>query len=109
LFGSELKALKKHSAFFGSIDRNALCLLMRHNYINAPHSIYQGIHKLLPGHVLTVSMSRREPVLEAFWSLPEVAQAGVAYPLTGSDEKITDELEALLKSAVRQQMLADVP
>lgn len=109
LFGSELKALKAHPAFTADIDRNSLRLLMRHNYINAPHSIYQGIYKLAPGHVLTVSMRRREPVLKEFWSLPEVAQAGVVNPLQGNAEQITDELETLLKSAVRQQMLADVP
>ena len=95
--------------FVADIDRNALCLLMRHNYINAPHSIYQDIYKLPPGHLLTVSVRRREPVLEQFWSLPEKAQSGVANPLTGSSEQITDELEALLKSAVHQQMLSDVP
>ena len=109
LFGSELKALKTHPAFAADVDRNSLRLLMRHNHINAPHSIYQGVYKLAPGHVLTVSMRRREPVLEQFWSLPEVAQAGVANPLQSSAEQITDELETLLKSAVRQQMLADVP
>jgi asparagine synthase (glutamine-hydrolysing) len=43
LFGSELKALKSHPAFTAGIDRNALCLLMRHNYIPAPYSIYEGI------------------------------------------------------------------
>lgn len=109
LFGSELKALKAHPAFAAEIDRNALCLLMRHNYINAPHSIYEGIYKLAPGHMLSVSMRWREPVLEQYWSLPEVAQAGVAHPLQGSAEEVIDELEVLLKSAVRQQMLADVP
>lgn len=109
LFGSELKALKSHPAFAAPIDRNALCLLMRHNYINAPHSIYQGIYKLLPGHVLTVSMRQREPVLAQYWSLPEVAERGVAQPLQGNAEQMTDQLEALLKSAVAQQMLADVP
>ncbi|RYH54078.1 MAG: asparagine synthase (glutamine-hydrolyzing) [Alcaligenaceae bacterium] len=109
LFGSELKALKVHPAFVAQVDRDALCLLMRHNYINAPYSIYQGIYKLLPGHILTVSVLRREPVLESFWSLPEVAQSGVANPLGGTSEQMTDELEVLLKSAVRQQMLADVP
>jgi asparagine synthase (glutamine-hydrolysing) len=109
LFGSELKALKSHPAFAAPIDRNALCLLMRHNYINAPHSIYQGIYKLLPGHMLTVSMRQREPVLAQYWSLPEVAERGVAQPLQGNAEQMTDQLEALLKSAVAQQMLADVP
>ncbi len=56
LFGSELKALKAHPAFRAEIDRNALALLMRHNYIPAPYSIYQGIHKLLPGSLLTISL-----------------------------------------------------
>ncbi|TPG20634.1 asparagine synthase (glutamine-hydrolyzing) [Variovorax guangxiensis] len=109
LFGSELKALKEHPGFKSEIDRDALSLLMRHNYINAPHSIYRGIYKLLPGHVLSVSMRKREPVLEQFWSLTDVAQAGVRRPFTGGVESITDELETLLRSAVRQQMLSDVP
>lgn len=109
LFGSEVNALKAHPAFAAEINRDALCLLMRHNYIPAPHSIYQGIYKLMPGHLLTVSQGKPEPQLQAYWSLPEVAQAGVAAPFAGTDEQVVDELESLLKSAVRQQMVADVP
>lgn len=109
LFGSELKALKAHPAFNARINRDALCLQARHNYIPAPHSIYQGIHKLLPGHLLTVSPTRREPQLQAYWSLPAVAESGVASPFIGTDDLAVDELEALLASAVRQQMAADVP
>jgi asparagine synthase (glutamine-hydrolysing) len=44
LFGSELKALKAHPAFAAEINRDAICLLMRHGYIPAPHSIYRGIY-----------------------------------------------------------------
>jgi len=109
LFGSELKALKSHPAFHAEINRDALCLLMRHNCIPAPHSIYRGIHKLEPGCLLTVSLVRREPVIESYWSLAEVAVVGNRQPFTGSPEQAVDELEALLKSAVRQQMVADVP
>jgi len=109
LFGSELKALKAHPSFSAEIDRDALCLYMRHNYIPAPHSIYQGIRKLLPGHLLTVSAQRREPALEAYWSLSDVVVSGQRSPRTGSDSDVTDELEQILKSAIRQQMVADVP
>jgi asparagine synthase (glutamine-hydrolysing) len=109
LFGSELKALKAHPTFAAEINRDAVCLLMRHNYIPAPHSIYCGIYKLQPGSLLTVSLERREPVIESYWSLGEVAVAGNRSPLVGSPESMVDELEALLKSAVRQQMMADVP
>jgi len=50
LFGSELKALKAHPAFNAEIDRNALALFLRHNYIPARHCIYQGIEKLRAGY-----------------------------------------------------------
>jgi asparagine synthase (glutamine-hydrolysing) len=109
LFGSDLAALKAHPAFAASINRDALCLYMRHNCIPAPHTIYRGVHKLPPGHLSTVSLTRREPVLEPYWSLTAVAEAGVAQPFAGTDAQAVDALEALLKDAVRQQMVADVP
>ncbi|MGB6007738.1 asparagine synthase (glutamine-hydrolyzing) [Castellaniella sp.] len=109
LFGSELKALKAHPRFSADIDRDALCLLMRHNYIPAPHSIYRDIFKLPAGCLLTVSQRRREPRIEAYWSLADVAVDGVRAPFSGSAEQATDALEDLLKSAVGQQMMADVP
>jgi len=46
LFGSELKALKAHPEFSPKINRNAIALQLRHNYIPAPHSIYKDIYKL---------------------------------------------------------------
>lgn len=109
LFGSELKALKAHPAFAAEINRDALCLLMRHNYIPAPYSIYRGIFKLKPGSLLTVSLGKREPVIETYWSLADVAVAGNRSLLSGSQDSMVDGLEVLLKSAVRQQMMADVP
>lgn len=109
LFGSELKALKAHPAFAAGIDRNALCLLMRHNYIPAPYSIYQGIAKLEPGCLLTVSLAQPEPKVVRYWSAAEVAVAGCATPFAGTPEQAVDALDVLLKSAVQQQMMADVP
>ena len=109
LFGSELKALKAHPAFAAGIDRNALCLLMRHNYIPAPYSIYQGIAKLAPGCLLSVSLAQREPKLTRYWSAANVAVTGCAKPFTGTPGQAVDALEVLLKSAVHQQMMADVP
>ncbi|GAA0227921.1 asparagine synthase (glutamine-hydrolyzing) [Castellaniella daejeonensis] len=109
LFGSDLKALRAHPLCAAEVDRDALCLLMRHNYIPAPHSIYCGISKLPAGCLLTVSLEQRAPRVDAYWSLAETAVSGVREPFTGSDPEAIDALEDLLKSAVRQQMLADVP
>lgn len=108
LFGSDLTALKAHPAFVGDINRDALALYMRHNAIAAPHSIYNGIHKLAPGCLLSISLAARQPKIEPYWSLPQVAEQGVASPFLGTDAEAVDALEALLKDAVRQQMMADV-
>lgn len=109
LFGSELKALRAHPAFQAGIRRDALALFLRHNYIPAPYTIYEGIQKLPPGTVLTLSLQEKEGRSRTYWSLPDVAVAGLANPLHGSREEIVGELETLLRSAVSQQMVADVP
>src|SRR3569623_361697 len=109
LFGSELKSLRMHPAFEDRIDRTALSLQMRHGYIPAPHSIYAGIAKLPAGCLLTLSLERRNPNISAYWSGMQVAESGAANPFEGDEREAVDRLEALLKDAVRQQMMADVP
>ena len=109
LFGSELKALKAHPAFHAEINRDALCLYMRHAYVPAPYSIYQGIEKLMPGCLLTVSLQQRVPNLISYWSGANIAEQGVAHPFVGSADDAVNALETLLTDAVGQQMMADVP
>jgi asparagine synthase (glutamine-hydrolysing) len=109
LFGSELKALKQHPDFDASIDRNALCLFMRHGYVPAPYSIYQGIEKLEPGCLVIISVNQQKPIVTRYWSATQIAIAGVAAPFAGTPSNAVDTLEGLLKSSIQQQMVADVP
>ncbi len=109
LFGSDLAALQPHPSFQGGINRDALAMYLRHNCIGAEHSIYEGIQKLNPGHLLNVSVDAPTPELSTWWSVSEVAQHGVAHPFAGSPEAAVDTLEVLLSDAIGQQMVADVP
>ena len=109
LFGSELKAMRAHAAFGAAISRDALCLYMRHSSVGGSHSIYEGVHKLLPGSLLSVSLAAPEPVIETYWSAAAVAEQGAARQFAGSSTAAVDALESLLKDAVRRQMAADVP
>jgi asparagine synthase (glutamine-hydrolysing) len=109
LFGSELKALKTHPAFAADIDRGALCLFLRFNYVPAPYSIYQCIAKLEPGCYLTVSLAQPEPKISKYWSAVEAAKTGVAKQFAGSPEQAVNALEVLARDAVKKQMMADVP
>ncbi|MGQ0537434.1 MAG: asparagine synthase (glutamine-hydrolyzing) [Gemmatimonadaceae bacterium] len=109
LFGSELKALKAHPAFAAEIDRDALTLLLRHNYIPAPYSIYRGIHKLLPGSLLTVSLGRRDAQPTRYWDVRQVVADGLARPFPGTADDAAVELERTLRDAVKGQLMSDVP
>jgi asparagine synthase (glutamine-hydrolysing) len=108
-FASELKAIAEHPAFGGEIDRQALTLFLRYNYVPAPLSIYRGIAKLPAGAFLTIGGSRPEPRIERYWSGAEVARDGVDDPFEGSPGEAVDALEGLLDRAVGRQMVADVP
>lgn len=108
LFGSELKALARHPKFEGAIDRGALALYLRHNYIPAPYSVYQGISKLSPGCILTLR-GTVEPQISEYWSLKEAARRGVESPLSCSAEEAVEQLDELIRDAVNLQMVADVP
>jgi asparagine synthase (glutamine-hydrolysing) len=109
LFGSELKALARHPAFRREIDREALALFTRFNYVPAPHSIYAGIAKLPPGTFLTLRAGEKAPAVTPYWSAAEIAAAGAAEPLDIGPEEATDALERVLGTAVSQQMISDVP
>lgn len=107
LFGSELKPLMALDSFSRNIDRDALASYLRFNYVPAPHSIFQGIHKLQPGHILTWRDGRVET--EVYWSLRAKASEGLANPVDIHDGEAVDELDRLIRDAVRRRMVADVP
>ena len=109
LFGSELKALRVHPLFNSDINRDAINLFLRHSCIPAPHTIYRGIYKLMPGTILSVSLTDREPKIYSYWSADEIAKNGIESIYSDSDSDLLDELEALLQQSVKQQMVSDVP
>jgi len=111
LFGSELKALLSNPTADPEIDRDALALYLRHNYIPAPYTIYRGFQKVLPGTIVTIRSHEhsREPEVRPFWSLRDAVERSLADPFKGSEQEALDGLDALLRDAVKMRMQADVP
>ena len=113
IFGSELKALKPHPEFKREINRNAIALQLRHNYIPDPYSIYKNIHKLLPGHYLQLKENDLKkgflPKITNYWSLIKCAIDGAKNQLPLKGLEIQNDLEEYLKLSVKQQMISDVP
>ena len=109
LFGSELRALRAHPEFSGEIDLGAVALYLRHNCVPAPHSIYTTVRKLPPATLLTVSTQDLACEPRTYWSARDAAEAGVRNVYPGSEDEAVDELDSLLRDAVKLRMQADVP
>ena len=115
LFGSELKALKQHSAFQGEIDRQSLSLQIKYGYVPTPRSIYKGVKKLTPGSILKISANSKYPNIESlgepivYWSLRNTVISSQSNIYSGSDTDAIEDLHTLLSRSVKEQMIADVP
>lgn len=113
LFGSELKSLKSHPFWEGEVDHNALVLYFRHSCIPAPHTIFKGIRKLIPGTFLKVSESNikrgelPEPI--PYWTAKEAIEASRQRLFTGSDADAVENLDRILRKVIGQEMISDVP
>lgn len=107
-FGSELRAFQPHPDWRGEVDRDALSLLMRHNYIPAPSTIYKDIFKVPAGALLVLDLKRgkQDAEVSRYWKLENY----YARPcVTRERKERVDEVEALIKRSVKQQMISDVP
>jgi asparagine synthase (glutamine-hydrolysing) len=111
LFGSELKSLKELPTWQGEIDRDALTLYMRHNYIPAPWCIYKGIKKLLPAHYIVISEKCKNVSKPyCYWNLYEIAERGQSLQDTEvNNNNLVNELDKILRKSVKSRMMADVP
>lgn len=112
VFASELKAFRDVPGWTGTIDRDALTLFLRHSYVPGPYSIYADIRKLIPGTVLAVDRNCAagqflEP--EPYWSVGMVAQEGRRAATIMDAPTAADELDRLLRKAIVEKMVADVP
>jgi asparagine synthase (glutamine-hydrolysing) len=108
LFASEVKALRAHPECAVEIDRDAVAAYLRFNYVPAPRSIYRGIQKLAPGHLLSFAAGA-EPQVEPYWSLDDAVAAGRANRFAGDETEAVAALEKLLGKVIGQHLMSDVP
>ncbi|UCI07407.1 asparagine synthase (glutamine-hydrolyzing) [Mesorhizobium sp. B1-1-8] len=118
VFASELKAINRFPGFSADLDFDAAAAMLSKGWVPDHRCIWRDAFKLPPGSVLSIkaadiaeaggaaSLSQRS---SRWWSLAEVAANGRQQPIVGGDDELTDELDDLLRLAVRERMVADVP
>ncbi len=117
LFASELKAFRAFPGFDPEVDTRALAAMLRQGWVPDDQCIWKNVFKLPPGTMLTVGagdldVASPEALLHRarpWWSLAEVAEAGQQAPFGLSAPELETELDQLLRTAVRERMVADVP
>lgn len=110
LFASELHSFRAWPEFSAEVNRDAIALLMRHNYITAPYTIYEGVYKLMPGTFLeNISHESAEFHPQAYWDAKDETLKYKSDPFTGTYEEAVDTLEQKLLSVTERHMLSDVP
>lgn len=103
LFASEIKSILAAGAVRPSLNRAVIPEFLANRYVAGPETLFQEIHKLLPGHVL--SWSREDGLrVSRYWRLPEVLS-----PAESSLEEQARELRIRLDEALRTHLVSDVP
>jgi len=101
-FASEIKALLACDPALREMDLEALDQYLALRLIAPPRSMFRGIRKLPPGHLLVIE-DGGEPTIRRYWDLAYLPK------LTGSDEALTDQLEEQVDEALRLHLVSDVP
>lgn len=101
IFGSELKALLTHPAVSRVVNVEALWEYFTHLCVPGNLSIFQGVHKLPPAHVLTYRAGHTH--LSRYWQIQPTPDE------TPSEAEWIEQLRYHLEDAVESHMVADVP
>ena len=103
VFASELKALLLHPEFPRRIDPFAVEDYFAYGYIPEPRTIFEGVHKLAPGHTLLQERGRGRAEPCEYWDVPFQPQ------VQGTESDVGAELIERLREAVRIRLISEVP
>ena len=105
VFASELKPIMKFPGFRKVINRRMVEKFLCSKYIEAPWSVFEDTWKMCPGKYLILENGKI--TLHTYWDIREKKAEGETHPLTF--EKALEEMDTVLRDAVRCRLEADVP
>jgi asparagine synthase (glutamine-hydrolysing) len=101
VFGSEIKSLMASGRIQRGLDLNGLSEFCFYGNSLGRNTFYEGVRKLLPGHVLRFGPDGADE--SAFWRVEDVE------PVRLSDQLAAEGLRDHLEQAVARHLVADVP
>ena len=111
-FASEIKALLEHPDIRADVEPAAMYHYLSFMTTPAPLTMFRGIYKLPPAHVLTVERGG-EPRLARYWDATPgrgIAASSIAGMDDATRERFyIDGIRSRLEKAVDRRMMSDVP
>jgi asparagine synthase (glutamine-hydrolysing) len=101
-FASSVSALLSLVDEIPEIDGDAVACYLGNLVVPFEHSMLKGIHKVPPGSIVTW-VQGKSPHVSQYWSAPNVSEGRIDH------EQVTEEVERLLRVAVRRRLESDVP
>ncbi len=105
VFASEIKAILEHPAVSAQFAAELLPEYLAFGYASGEQTLFSGIHKLMPGHRLTLDAGSRTLQIERYWDVP--VTAGEDEPR--SEREWVAECRQRLEETVRMRLMSDVP
>lgn len=103
LFASELKAILADRSVPRELDYEALGQYLTLGYVPPPRTIFRGVKKLPPGHVMV--FENGQATISRYWDWLPAFQPNYAR----SEEEWAEELREVLKTVVQDRLMSDVP
>lgn len=102
LFGSEIKALLAYGGIERKVNPATLHEYLTYSYIVGKETIFEGIHRLPPAHVLVARNGQVH--CQPYWELTFQPEAKVL-----DESAVLEKLGELLRQAVKRRLMSDVP
>jgi asparagine synthase (glutamine-hydrolysing) len=103
-FSSELKALLADRSISREIDLKALNDFLAFGYVSGDSCIFSSVRKLPPASAMIYDLFKGEANIWRYWNPPDNIHTGGI-----SESDLLEELESLIKDAVRLRLSSDVP
>ena len=104
IFASEFAGLNKYPGFGKNLDKDALNNFMSLQYIPYPDTVYAGVRKLPPGHLLEQHLENNQISIRCYWQ----ADFSIKHREL-SFSSATAQLRKLVEKAVEKRLASEVP
>ena len=101
VFASEIKSIVQDTRFQAKLNPAALSHYLSLKFVPAPDTLFEGIHSLPPGHLLTFQGGSL--AIRKYWDFSFGQNSGAE-----SEDDLVDALDERLRECVRMRLRSDV-